>query len=124
MFKNIFLLLLLLSFVGCNDEEKPENLIPEEKYTPMLVEMQLLKSYSENSKVDTTTVDSLTSEVFKKYEVTQNQFHKSHTYYQQFPAEQKKRVEQAIEKLKMELVTKNDSTSTPSPDEKPAPTKQ
>ncbi|WP_138430434.1 DUF4296 domain-containing protein [Fodinibius saliphilus] len=123
MSKGIYLLLfLLVSVTSCNllDEEKPENLIPEKKYVPLLVELQLLKSYSENSKADTTTIDSLTSEVYKKYAVTKNQFHLSHTYYQQSPKEQKDRVEQAIEELKMELVSEQqDTTSTPHPEKQP-----
>ncbi len=80
----------------------------------MLVELQLVRSYGENTQVDTTIIDSLTTEVYNKYDVSAQQFQQSHTYYQHFPKEQKARVEKAIEQLKMELVTRSDTTDTTS----------
>lgn len=112
MIKRICLLAIFIGGIwGCSEEpEKPEDLISEGKYVSLLVEMQLVRSYGENAKTDSTTIDSLTSEVYTKYAVTEEQFDKTHNYYQHYPKEQKKRVDRAIEQLKQELVTKEDTT--------------
>jgi len=107
-------IILLVTFGCSSTPEKPEGLIPEKKYTTLLVELQLVRSYGENTQVDSTIIDSLTAEVYNKYEVSAQQFKQSHTYYQHFPKKQKARVEKAIEKLKMELVTRSDTTDTTS----------
>lgn len=98
----VFLFILMTSCSG--NPQKPDNLIEEEKYTDLLVELQLIRSYSENAATDSTTIDSLTSLVFQKYEVTNESFRESHRYYQQFPEEQKIRTDKAIERLKMDNV--------------------
>jgi len=97
--------LLLIILGGCSDNpEKPANLIPENKYIDLLVELQLVRSFADNAQTDSVTVDSLTQAVYKRYNVTAQQFQKSHNYYQQFPKKQKQRVEKAIEELKMDQV--------------------
>lgn len=107
-----FLILLLLASVSCSEQShKPEQLISENQYISLLVELQLIRSYAENSQTDSTTVDSLTSEVFKRYNVSPEQFQTSHTYYQQFPKEQKRRIEKAIERLKIDQVVDTTQTS-------------
>lgn len=115
MIKRICLLLtFIIGFYGCSEEpRKPENLISEGKYVTLLVELQLVRSYGENAKVDSTTVDSLTSKIYTRYSITEEQFQESHNYYQHFPEDQKKRVARAIEQLKKELVTENDTTAMP-----------
>lgn len=105
----LIVVLLLVSLANCSDNpQKPDNLIDEEKYTDLLIELQLIRSYGENAKTDSTTIDSLTKEVFNKYEVTRESFKVSHQYYQQFPQEQKNRAEKAIERLKMDNVVESD----------------
>lgn len=105
--------LLLFSLAGCSgDPQKPNNLIDEETYTDLLVELQLIRSYGENADTDSTTIDSLTTEVFQKHEVTRESFRESHQYYQQFPQEQKIRTENAIERLKMDNVEENPPRDT------------
>lgn len=97
--------LLLLVLAGCSDNpEKPANLIPEKKYVDLMVELQLVRSFANNVETDSATVDSLTRAIYKRYDVTAQQFRKSHNYYQQFPGKQKERVEKAIEELKMDQV--------------------
>lgn len=109
----IFLLFLLVS--GCSDDpSKPDQLIKEDKYIDLMVELQLVRSYGESNALDSLIVDSLTNEVFQKYEITDSVFVQSHNYYQQFPKKQKNRIEKAIERLKMDQVsdtTKQDTTS-------------
>jgi hypothetical protein len=106
-------IIFLLGITGCSSSpEKPQNLVSEDTYTAMLVELQLVRSYGENAKVDSTEIDSLTAEVYNKYDVSTQQFQQSHGYYQHFPKKQKVRVENAIEQLKMELVTRSDTTDS------------
>lgn len=101
--------LLVFFLAGCSDvPQKPNNLIDEDTYTDLLIELQLIRSYGEHADTDSTTIDSLTTEVFQKYEVTRELFRESHQYYQQFPAEQKMRTEKAIEQLKMDNVEEDD----------------
>lgn len=107
------IILLALLFAGCSSgPEKPDKLIPEDTYTNLLVEMQLIRSYADNAETDSTTIDSLLNEVYNKYDITATQFQQSHNYYQHFPEEQKERAAKAIDLLKMELVMESDSTST------------
>lgn len=106
MITRLGIVILLMSIlVGCSENpEKPDHLIPQKKYVDMLVELQLVRSYADNAETDSATVDSLTQEVYKRYNVTAQQFKETHQYYQQFPQEQKERVEKAIEELKMDQV--------------------
>lgn len=114
MIKQICLLATIaIGYYGCSSTpEKPDNHIPESKYVDLIVELQLVRTYAENADTDSTTVDSLISEVYDKYDITEKQFQQNHQYYQQFPKKQKERVENAIEQLKMELVTERDTAST------------
>jgi hypothetical protein len=102
--------LLFFSALSCSDHtSKPDQLIKEDEYIDLMVELQLVRSYGETNSLDSLTVDSLTDEVFQKYEVTDSVFVQSHNYYQQFPKKQQTRIEKAIERLKMDQVS--DSTT-------------
>lgn len=104
---------LLALFASCSKEpQKPENLIDEEKYTDLLVELQLIRSYGNNADTDSTTIDSLKTKVFQKYGVSSEAFIKSHRYYEQFPQEQTQRAEDAIEQLKMDKVADSTKSKT------------
>lgn len=109
----LLLILFTCTLVGCSaDQQKPKNVIDENQYINLLVELQLVRSYSEGLEADSLTIDSLTSEVFKRYAVSEGQFDSSHTYYQQFPAEQEIRVEKAIDRLKMDQVSNTTEDTT------------
>lgn len=102
-----FFLSILLVFIlaSCSDDlQKPDDLIDEDTYTNLMVELQLIRSYGENAETDSTTIDSLTTEVFQKYDVTAESFMESHEYYEHFPEQQKARTEEAIERLKMDKI--------------------
>lgn len=106
---------LLLGFWGCSSTpEKPANLIPEDRYVTLLIEKQLVRTYTEFNKTDSTKIDSLTNAIYEQYNITEKQFQESHHYYQQFPQEQKKRIDRAIEQLKQELVTNRETDSSAS----------
>jgi hypothetical protein len=84
--------------------EEPDNLIPEDQYISLLVELQLVRTYEETGKIDSLATDSLRNQIFQKYDVTSSAFQSSHGYYQQFPKKQKQRIDKAIEELRMDRV--------------------
>jgi hypothetical protein len=103
------LLLTVIYAAGCNQDSSPSAVIGEEKYIDLMVELQLFRSYIRTVPADSSTIDSLQTEIYKKYNVTQEEFRKSHEYYQQQYVEQKERIDKAIEQLRMDQV-KSDST--------------
>jgi hypothetical protein len=108
----LLLLGFMISVPSCTENpERPSQLIPEEKYIDLLVELQLVNSYTYHMGADSTTIDSLTKEVFMEYGVTREAFMESHTYYQEFPKQQKERVDAAMERLRMDRVEDTTDTS-------------
>ena len=60
---------------------KPDNLIPEDLYINLLVEVQLLDAYIYTT--DTlTNYDSLKLALFDHYEITEEQYRQSNAWYQ------------------------------------------
>lgn len=74
------LILPALSISGCNRNQKPDNLIPENKYIDITVEFGLLKAYQTQFKDSTKTLQ-LKNEIYKHYNITQEQFSRSRNYY-------------------------------------------
>lgn len=83
-------LLLTISLVaiiaGCEqnlktENPRPQDLISEDLYLNVFMEIQMLDAliYTTDSLPD---VDSLHAEIFKQYDVEQEQFQRSHRYYQ------------------------------------------
>lgn len=104
--------LLLVSLANCSeDSQKPNELIAEDTYIDLLIELQLVRSYGESNYADSLTVDSLATEVFEHYGVSDSAFYQSHQYYQQFPQEQEVRIDEAIERLKMDQVENGKDTT-------------
>ena len=96
---------ILVFWSGCSDApQKPQPLVGEETYTTLLVELQLVRSYEETGQIDSLGSDSLRQQIFDKYKISATSFWNSHDYYQRFPKEQKKRIEKAIEELRMDRV--------------------
>lgn len=106
----IFLCAFILASCG-QDSQKPKNVIAEDTYIDLLVELQLVRSYAQNAPTDSLVIDSLTNRVFEKYEISGKTFWESHNYYQKFPKKQKTRIDKAIERLKMDQVTASSDTS-------------
>lgn len=102
-----FLTMLLLSgtaaCTGNVSDDPPENLIEEDTYINLLIELQLLKSYQESVPPDSTDIDSLKSLIFDKYNVSELRFRLSHAYYQKQVEEQRQRVVRAIDSLRKEI---------------------
>lgn len=108
-----FLLPFLLLLGSCKEENpKPEKLIPEDTYINLLVELQLLESYRSSTPEDSTSIDSLKSIVFTKYDATQEQFVESHRYYQKQVKPQKERISKAIDRLREKMVAEGLMDST------------
>ena len=80
----VLIFLLIVTSWGCGDEAivpKPENLIEEETYIRLLVEVQLLDAlaYTTDS---LSTGDSLKQVLFSRYNVTEELYLQSNAYYQ------------------------------------------
>lgn len=101
----VILSLVLSLAAGCSeDPNRPDDLIPEDDYIDLVVELYLINTFSETQLADSISVDSLREVVFEKYEVDSEQFRSSHSYYQDFPEAQKARIDSAIERLRMDEV--------------------
>ena len=108
----IFLLAALLWAGACETQQQaPENLIEENAYIDMLAELQLVKSYRQSIAQDSVSADSLERMVYEKYGVSEERFRESHQYYSSQYEKQKERVDEAIERLRMDLV-KSDTASS------------
>lgn len=108
IYRLVILFLGLTVVASCSeDSEKPENLIPEDDYIDLIIELQLVNTFSQSAAADSISVDSLVHVVFERYGVNREQFVATHNYYQEFPEEQKKRIDSAIERLRMDEVQDN-----------------
>lgn len=86
--------LATMSFWGCHNGNKPDNLIPEDKYLNMYVEFQLLRGYK-HLYTDTSLAGEIRQRILAKYGVTLEQFRKSDDYYESQPG-QKERLRAAL----------------------------
>ncbi|MFH5833250.1 DUF4296 domain-containing protein [Halalkalibaculum sp. DA3122] len=105
-----FLLLSLLAAgVGCSEEltnPPPENLIGEDTYIDLIIELQLLESYRTSMPRDSlrVSIDSLRQVIFDKYDVTEQQFVSSHQYFHRQVKPQVDRISRAIDSLRQQMV--------------------
>ena len=75
------LLFLIVYFAnGCQQNNRPRNLIPQKKYISLLVEFNLLKAYQSVYKDSAKTV-ALQNKILHHYGVTLKQFDSSRNYY-------------------------------------------
>jgi hypothetical protein len=89
------LILCILFFSACatGDDASPENILPKEKMAKVMVDMQLLEaSLNLNNfhgqKVDHTgSIASLNLDVFRKHDITKDQYDSSFEYYCRHPQE-------------------------------------
>ncbi len=92
-----FVISMCLLLVACGAEEKPQDLIEEEVYINLLVELQIIKSQSYIEPGLET--DSLRLEVLNYYGISKEVFLRSHEYYQTEGRAQVQRIEKAIERV-------------------------
>lgn len=108
MEKVLFLLLAFLGLMviqtGCvepREKPKPDNLIDENNYIDLMLEVQHIKTYRD-AYPDSVNDDSLKTIVFNRFGVSEEQFLKSHEYYQRQTNEQVKRVNELLRRLDQE----------------------
>ncbi len=107
----VFLLLPLFFFVGCEEEpvySPPSNLLPEAQYLKVLTEVHLFNALVQSAD-SVANEDSLRLALYMHYNVTENQFLESHTYYQSQPMQHTIRLDSVSNRLKKTLEILNES---------------
>ncbi len=101
-FRSIVSLLLLFTLLvaGCNG--KPSDLIEEETYISLLVEFELIHTLHE-ARGDTEDTIRFRKMVMDEYGVTEEQFRRSHAWYEQEIREQLERYRTALDRLNEEF---------------------
>lgn len=100
----LFFVSAVLFAPGCIGPEKfpkPDDLIKEDTYIDLLIEMQHITTYR-NAEPDSVNADSLKAVVYRDYGVSEEQFLTSHEYYQRDVSGQISRVDQAIQRIEDE----------------------
>jgi len=104
----IFLLSLLL-FACAEQTDQPEDLISEDLYIDLLVELRVLQTY-QYTFFDSTTTTSYLDSLYKKYDISKERLERSISYYEKEPDEQhqrkllvEKRLEAELEKLEIKI---------------------
>ncbi|MGI4749750.1 MAG: DUF4296 domain-containing protein [Janthinobacterium lividum] len=84
-FYNILFSLLLLFLCACNREPKPDNLIEEDRFVPLLVDIHLADGYLSTKPQMPDSLayraNGLYAAIFKRHQVDSAQFKKSYQYY-------------------------------------------
>jgi hypothetical protein len=104
-----FIVLLMASMITSCHNDQPANLLPGDTYVNLLIELQLLESYGDQQHPGSQIVDSLRQIIFKKYGTTKQQFQKSNIYYSQHIDQQNKRIQEAIDRLRKDHISSQDS---------------
>jgi len=95
----------LLLAGGCQkDPHKPEDLISETHYVDLLTDIFLQEKLI-SMRDQEESQDSLREELFATYEVTQEQFERSHTWYQRQAKDQLARIDTVQARLRAERDT-------------------
>lgn len=94
-------IIILSSCIGPEEVPEPKNLISEENYIDLLVEMQHIITYS-NAEPDSVNTDSLKGLIYEKFGITEEQYLTTHQYYQTQVNRQLQRVNEAIRRLEGE----------------------
>ncbi len=107
----LYFIILLFLGLGCGNQEqipRPDDLIEEGIYIQLLVELQLLDAIAFTSS-DSLNLDSLMNEVYIHYDIEEDRFLSSHKYYQSKPDEHAARLDSALNILKREQQTLENS---------------
>ena len=99
------LLFSVISGSGCGEKghiPKPENLISENRYIKLMVEVQLLDAYLYTTD-SLANFDSLKLAMFDHYQVTEEQYRRSNAYYQSNINAQIVRLDSVQQILKREI---------------------
>ncbi len=108
-FYKVLFSLLLMFLLACSHDNTPDNLIEEDKFIPLLVDIHLADGYlSSGSQLPDSLSyrgNGLYAEIFKKHHVDSVQFKKSFQYYSIHLEQMNNIYKAVVEKLK----AKNDS---------------
>lgn len=108
-FYNILFSLLLLFLCACSREPKPDNLIEEDRFVPLLVDIHLADGYlSTKPQLPDSLAyygNGLYTKIFRRYGVDSAQFKKSYQYYAVHLTEMGKMYKSVLARLN----AKNDS---------------
>ncbi|MEQ8523535.1 DUF4296 domain-containing protein [Gracilimonas sp.] len=97
----LFLVVTVFGCLGPEETPKPDNLIDEQNYIDLLIEMQHISTYRD-ARIEDVNADSLKSLIYNKFNITEEQFLATHEYYQKQVDRQIKRVNEAIRQLENE----------------------
>lgn len=107
----LVVLFFCVSFLGCNEKteiEPPISLIDEATYIDVYIELHLFNAMVEA--VDTVkNQDSLMTELFSKYSITESIFRESHAFYQSQTLLQQIRLDTATARLARALEALNET---------------
>jgi hypothetical protein len=76
----LFSLFILLTLIGC-EESEPEYLIEEDTYILMFAELAIIDQYDPNL-LKNRTKEEVREMVYQKYNVSKEDFRRSHNYYE------------------------------------------
>ena len=104
LYNRILLLVIFpFSIFACSEEEQPpENLLPEDTYIRLLGELHIAHNLGDLEPENQAMIDSVLSEIFSEYDTNEEQYRVSHYYYQEDLESQVKRVEKLQEQLRHE----------------------
>lgn len=104
--EKLFILLIGCVVISSCEEKppvpKPELLMEKATYTDIFYELELLRIY-QNRGTSGNIIDSLYTEIFKKYDADTALFRQSHEFYQTQIKEQQELVDSVINQIKKEL---------------------
>ena len=92
------LILFALLVSSCGNTTAPEDLLEEDRYIDVFSEL-LIVNQMEEEQLDGVSRDYLKEQIFEEYNVTQEQFERSHRYYQKQPDEQLRRLDKIEKQL-------------------------
>lgn len=97
-----YALLTGLLLAGCESSNKPDDLINEPVYVDLLTEIFLTQGLVELIEDGEQIKDSLITVVFDRYDVTPEQFDRSHEFYQRQGSAQLVRTDSVRDRLRNE----------------------
>jgi len=100
-----FLILIVLCstlvFLSSCNNDRPDDLIPEDLYLDLLIELEMAHSFFVNSE-DSLKVKEMISGVFEHYGITPDRFERSHAWYDSDIDAQILRYRRALDRLNEE----------------------
>jgi response regulator RpfG family c-di-GMP phosphodiesterase len=85
--------------ISCQEEEKPQEILSEERYEKVFIELTIVDQMNEELLREKTRRD-YREEIFNEYGITEEKFNRSHRFYEQRVDEQIARMEEINLKLR------------------------